>query len=74
MTAHVNLNLFAENFTLTLFRIAVFGAAHGWWQGDLPLPKICPKYPRITKILAVICNLGGLKKHINHVKHHFEFC
>ena len=73
MTAHVNLNLFPENFTLTLFRIGVFGAAHGWWQGDLSLPKMCHKYPGITKILTVICYLGRLKKHINYVKHRYEF-
>ena len=38
-------------FTLTLFRMGFFGAAHGWRGGKkAPIPKICQTYPTLMKI------------------------
>ena len=36
------------SFMLTLFRMSVFGAAHGWEGGGLP--KICHTYPTKMKL------------------------
>ena len=40
----------------TLFRMGIFGAAHGWWgQKALPPhPKICRRYPTMMKLGTVI--------------------
>ena len=36
---------------LTLFRMDIFGAAHGWEGGERsPLPKICHTYPTVMKL------------------------
>ena len=43
--------------TLTLFRMGLFGAAHGWGGGGLfapPLPKIRQTYPTIMTLGTVI--------------------
>ena len=32
---------------LTLFRLGLFGAAHGWGLKKGPLPKICHTYPTV---------------------------
>ena len=43
---------------LTLFRMGIFGAAHGWGEGGgvkwTPLPKICHTYPTMMKLGTVI--------------------
>ena len=44
-------------FTLILFRVGFFGAAHGWGRGrakKAPLPKICHTYPIMMKLGTVI--------------------
>ena len=37
----------------TLFRMGIFGAAHGW-RGKTHLPKICQVYPTIMKLGTLI--------------------
>ena len=39
---------------LTLFRMGIFGAAHGWGSKKAPLPKICQRYPTMIKLGTVI--------------------
>ena len=44
---------------LTLFRMGLFGATHGWggdggWGKKTPLPKICHTYPTRIKLRTVI--------------------
>ena len=54
------LHFFWSASALTLFRMGLFGAAHGWggvgWGGakSSPLPKICHIYPTMMKLGAVI--------------------
>ena len=52
---------------LTLFRMGLLGAAHGWWGKKPPLPKICHIYPTIMNFATVIPSLKKIQKHINHV-------
>ena len=41
--------------SLTLFRMGLFGAAHGWgWDKKDPLPKICCTYPAMMKLGKLI--------------------
>ena len=48
---------------LTLFRMGIFGAAHGWGgQKGHPLPKICHTYPTVMKLGAVIPCLKKIQK------------
>ena len=43
---------------LTLFRMGIFGAAHGWGGRQKgPLPKICHTYPAIMKLGTVMLHL-----------------
>ena len=45
------------NKFLTLFRMGLFGAAHGWGEGgeaSPPLPKICQIYHTMMKLATVI--------------------
>ena len=37
-------------YALTLFRMGLFGAAHGWWVQTGPLPKICHTYHTKMKL------------------------
>ena len=39
---------------LTLFRMGLFGAAHGWGDKKSPFPKICHAYPTRMKLDTVI--------------------
>ena len=40
---------------LTLFRMGLFGAAHGWGEGKkVSLLKICHTYPTMMKLGTVI--------------------
>ena len=52
--------------SLTLFRMYIFGAAHGWRKGGgggrPPLPKICHTYPTMIKLGTVIPYLKKLQK------------
>ena len=49
---------------LTLFRMGIFGAAHGWGpERPLPpLPKICHTYPSMVKLGTVIPYLKKIQK------------
>ena len=50
---------------LTLFRMDIFGAAHGWgWEPKkgLPLPKICHTYPTMMKLDTVVPYLKKIQK------------
>ena len=48
---------------LTLFRMGLFGAAHGWeWAKGPSLPIICHTYPTIMKLGAVIPYLENINK------------
>ena len=48
----------------TLFRMGIFGAAHGWGEGGkkYPLPKICRTYPTMVKLGTVIPDLKKIQK------------
>ena len=50
--------------TLTLFRMGIFGAAHGWgWGvGGQKMPKICHTYPAMMKLGTVIPYLKKIQK------------
>ena len=39
-----------KSILLTLFRMDLFGALHGWGGKKAPLPKICHTYPTIMKL------------------------
>ena len=49
---------------LTLFRMGILGAAHGWGGGakKAPLPKICHTYPTMIKLGKVIPDLKKIQK------------
>ena len=48
---------------LTLFRIGLFGAAHGRGEAKrLPLPKICYTYPTMMKLSTVESYLKNIQK------------
>ena len=52
-------------YYLTLFRMGIFGATHGWGGGGgrkIPLPKICHTYPTMIKLGAVIPYLKVIQK------------
>ena len=49
--------------TLTLFRMGIFGAAHGWGVcKKVPFPKICHTYPTMLKLDTVIPYLKKIQK------------
>ena len=46
-----------SKFLLTLFRMGIFGTAHGWGEGKrslVPLSKSCNSYPTMMKLGPVI--------------------
>ena len=45
---------------LTLFKVCLFGTAHGWQKG--PLPKIFHTYPTIMKLDTVTPYLKKIQK------------
>ena len=53
----------SKEWLLTLFRMGIFGAAHGW-GGDTktPLPKICHTYSAIMKLGIVMPYLKKIQK------------
>ena len=68
----------AFSVSLTLFRISLFRAAHGWVGGGgvgsskstpSPFPKICHTYPTMMKLGTVIVYLKKIQKYMNHVSH-----
>ena len=59
--------------SLSLFRMGVFRAAHGWRRAKKPpLPKICHTYPTMIKLDTVISYLKKIQKYINYVTHHLS--
>ena len=44
--------------------MGIFGAAHGWggWGQNLPLPKLCHRYPTMMKLGTVIPYLSKIQK------------
>ena len=66
-----------SNF-LTLFRMGIFGAAHGWVKGGGAfwplLPKICDTYPTMMKLGTVILYLRKILKIYKSRHTSFEFC
>ena len=54
--------VWVPNFTLTLFRMGLFGDAHGWRCQKGPLPKICDTYPTMMKLDTVIPYLKKIQK------------
>ena len=59
-------------FTLALFKMGVFGAAHGWGGG--PLPKIRHTYPIMMKLGIVISYLRKIQKMYKSRDTSLEFC
>ena len=48
---------------LILFRMGIFGAAHGWGEAKrAPVPKICHTYPTMKKFSTVIPYLKKIQK------------
>ena len=63
---------------LTLFRMGIFGVAHGWRGGGCkkapPFPKICHTYPKMLKLSTVIPYLKKIQKIYESRDTHPEFC
>ena len=70
--------LFKRNIIcLTLFRMSLFGAAHGWWgEGGkkAPLPKICHTHPAMMKLGTLIPNLKKIQKLYKSRDTLLDFC
>ena len=67
----------AIQFFLTLFRMGLFGATHGWGRGKKlspSLPKICHTYLRIMKLGAVIPHLKKILKSFKSRDTPLAFC
>ena len=67
--------------TLTLFRMGIFGAAHGWGWGVggggkkcPPLPEICHTYPAMMKLGTVIPYLKKIQKLYDSRDTLHDFC
>ena len=58
---------------LTLFRMDLFGTAHGW-RGKAPQPKICQTYSTIMKLSTLTTYLKKIKKMYKWHNTPFEFC
>ena len=60
---------------LTLFRMVLFGAAHGWRGGKkVPQTKICDTYPTMKKLGKVIGYLEKTQKIYESRDTPLEFC
>ena len=61
---------------LTLFRMGLFGAAHGWGGGlkRPPLPKISHTYPTMMKLITQIPYLKKIEKIYQSRHTPLEFC
>ena len=59
-----------DSLTLSIFRMGVLGAVHGWGVGAKrpPLPKICHTYPTMMKLCTVMPYLKNIRK-LYHVTH-----
>ena len=66
-----------ESASLTLFKMGLFGAAHGWEGGGgflAPLPKICHPYPTMMKLGTVIPYRRKIQKMYKSRATFLEFC
>ena len=61
------------NFILTLFRMGLFRAAHGWGE-RLLLPKICHTYPTMMKLGTLLLYLKKIQKTYKSRDKLLEFC
>ena len=60
---------------LTLFRMAIFWAAHRWGGSKkAPLPKNCHTYPTIMKLGTVMPYLKKIQKIYKSCDSPAEFC
>ena len=59
---------------LALFRMGIFGAAHGWEGQKDPFPKICHTYPTMMKLGRVILYLKKIQKIFQSLDIPPEFC
>ena len=57
------------SIALTLFRMGLFGTAHGWGAKKATLPKIYYTYPAMMKPGTFIPYLKKIQKNINRVTH-----
>ena len=56
-------------FTLTLFKMGIFGAAHGWGGAKRPPSLKSVTHPAMMKLGTVIPYLNKIQKNMNHVMH-----
>ena len=61
-------------FSLTLFMMGIFWAAHGWGGQKGPLSKLWHTYPTIMKPSTVIPYLKKIKKIYEPLDTPLEFC
>ena len=76
MTYYFNILFLPQKISvniLTLFRMGIFGVAHGW-GGGVPLPKICHTYPTVMKLGTVIPYLKKIQKIYESRDTPSEFC
>ena len=72
MTCHTQMY---QNTILTLFRVGIFEAAHGWGGGKkTPFPKICHTYHAMMKLGTVIPYLKKIQKIYESRDTPPEFC
>ena len=63
--------------SLTLFRMSIFGAAHGLGKRGVqkaPFPKVCQTYPTVMKLGKFIPYLKKIQKIYELRDTHLEFC
>ena len=65
---------FTELNLLTLFRMAIFGAAQRWGPKSIRLPKICHTYPTMMKFASVIPYLQKILKIYESRDTPLDFC
>ena len=66
-----------SKFLLTLFRMGIFGTAHGWGEGKrspVPLSKSCNSYPTMMRLGPVIPSLKKIQKIFESRDTHPDFC
>ena len=60
---------------LTLFRMGLFGAAHGWEGGNkAPFLKICHTDPTMMKLGTIISYLKKIQEIYKSLDTSLEFC
>ena len=61
-------------FPLTLYKISLFGAAHGWWDKKAPLPKSCQTHTTVMKLGTVILYVKNIQRSYISRDTPLEFC